>query len=152
MQRLFAGLFCFFALNLLCGCAGFKDSYSRLEKYPAKQQVETKVSTSAEGNNGTTGEPDILQRATATAAAPSETINTLIPESAQTCRLDLGACIPPIPPQVSAPERPDTPVPIVQLPETSFDFGTIGDGTFTHKFLIKNAGASELVIKKIIPG
>ncbi|SPF42877.1 hypothetical protein SBDP1_420020 [Syntrophobacter sp. SbD1] len=152
MQRLFAGLLCFFALNLLCGCTGFKDSFSRLEKYPAQQQVETKVSTSAAGTNETTGESDILHKTTAAAAAPAVTLDTIIPESAQTCRLDIGACLPPIPPQVSTSGRADTPVPIVQLPETSYDFGTIGDGTFTHKFSIKNAGASELVIKKIIPG
>lgn len=155
MQRLFAGLLCFFALNLLCGCAGFKDSFSRTEKGSVRQQVDTKVSTSTAGTNEAKGEPDLLHKTSATAACATTENKTsaLVPETAQTCRLDSGVCPPPIVPPVSTPEKLNKRIPVVQLPETSYDFGTMqGDETFTHKFLLKNAGTSELIIKKIIPG
>jgi hypothetical protein len=43
--------------------------------------------------------------------------------------------------------------PIVELPETTHDFGTIGEGKeYVYKFIIRNIGKSELKIKKIIPG
>ncbi len=74
----------------------------------------------------------------------------LIPEAPQICLLDPASCIPQTTSPVTPPEKV---VPIVQVPETSFDFGTMsGDSVFVHKFQIKNVGTSELIIKKIIPG
>lgn len=53
----------------------------------------------------------------------------------------------------SSPARAEKPVPVVQVPEPSFDFGKMSDDkVFVHKFLLKNVGTSELVIKKILPG
>ncbi len=43
--------------------------------------------------------------------------------------------------------------PVVQIPETAFDFGTVTDDKdLVHKFSIKNVGKSELKIKKVMPG
>ena len=42
---------------------------------------------------------------------------------------------------------------IMELPETTLDFGTMDeDKEYVHKFAIKNAGRSQLKIKKVIPG
>jgi hypothetical protein len=74
----------------------------------------------------------------------------LIPETAQVCLLDPAACVPQTTSPVAAPEKA---APVVQVPETSFDFGKMNeDKVFVHKFQIKNAGTSELIIKKILPG
>ncbi len=74
----------------------------------------------------------------------------LIPAAPQICLLDPAACAPEITSSVTPPEKA---APVVQVPEKSFDFGTMsGDSVFVHKFQIKNVGASELIIKKIIPG
>ena len=76
--------------------------------------------------------------------------SALIPAASQTCRLDSVACIPQT---TSLAIAPDNAAPIVQVPETSFDFGIMReDKEFVHKFRIKNVGASELIIKKISPG
>jgi len=74
----------------------------------------------------------------------------LIPAAPQICPLDPAGCIP----QTTSPVTPPgKAAPVVQVPETSFDFGTMsGDSVFVHKFQIKNVGTSELIIKKIIPG
>jgi hypothetical protein len=74
----------------------------------------------------------------------------LNPEAAQICPLDPAACVP----QTTSPVTPPgKTAPVVQVPETSFDFGTMSeDKVFVHKFQIKNVGASELIIKKILPG
>jgi hypothetical protein len=74
----------------------------------------------------------------------------LIPAALQTCPLDSIACVPQTTSLVAAPEKA---APIVQVPETSFDFGIMReDKDFVHKFRIRNVGTSELIIKKIIPG
>jgi hypothetical protein len=74
----------------------------------------------------------------------------LIPETAQVCLLDPAACVPQTTSPVAAPEKA---APVVQVPETSFDFGKMNeDKVFVHKFQIKNAGTSDLIIKKILPG
>ena len=119
MQRLFIGLLCFPVLYGLCGCASFKDTFSRSGQESPPQQSETK--------------------------APA-----LIPATPQTCPLDPASCVP----QTTSPAAaPDKTAPIVQVPETSYDFGIMReDKEFVHKFHIKNAGASELIIKKISPG
>ncbi len=119
MQRLFIGVLYFLLLYGLCGCAAFKDAYSRSGQESSPQQSETK--------------------------APA-----LIPAASQTCPLDSVACIPQTTPLAVAPDKA---APIVQVPETSFDFGIMReDKEFVHKFRIKNVGASELTIKKISPG
>jgi hypothetical protein len=75
---------------------------------------------------------------------------TLIPATLQTCPLNSVACVPQTTSLVAAPEKA---APIVQVPETSFDFGIMReDKDFVHKFRIKNVGTAELIIKKIIPG
>lgn len=43
--------------------------------------------------------------------------------------------------------------PVVQLPETSFDFGEMYDGKeYLHEFIVKNVGNATLQIKKVMPG
>ena len=74
----------------------------------------------------------------------------LIPATHQTCSLDSVACVPQT---ISPAVAPEKGAPIVQVPETSFDFGIMReDKEFVHKFRIKNVGASELIIQKISPG
>jgi hypothetical protein len=103
---------------MLCGCAAFKDSFSRFGQQPA-QKAETKAPAS-------------------------------IPETAQVCSLDTVACVPQSTSPVAAPDKA---APVVQVPETSYDFGIMSeDKDFVHKFRIKNVGASELKIKKVLPG
>lgn len=42
--------------------------------------------------------------------------------------------------------------PVVQVPESSFDFGEVIDGKdYVHDFKIKNVGSSDLVLKKVLP-
>ncbi|SPJ13802.1 conserved exported hypothetical protein [Syntrophobacter sp. SbD2] len=68
----------------------------------------------------------------------------------QVCLLDPASCIPQTPSPAVAPDKT---APIVQIPETSYDFGILREDTeLVHKFLIKNVGASELIIKKVSPG
>ncbi|MHC1727264.1 MAG: hypothetical protein AB9866_14860 [Syntrophobacteraceae bacterium] len=43
--------------------------------------------------------------------------------------------------------------PVVEVPETNFDFGVVTDGNdYTHAFVIRNAGTGVLEIKKVLPG
>lgn len=43
--------------------------------------------------------------------------------------------------------------PVVQVAETSFDFGQVSEeGSFVHDFRVKNTGAGILKIKDIRPG
>jgi hypothetical protein len=129
MQRLLSGLLCFAALYTLCGCAAYKDSFSRSAQGTARQ-TETEASASIAGTN--------------------ENTCALIPGTAQTCRIDSATCL--VQATSSPVEAPQKSAPIVQVPETSHDFGTMQeDKEFFHKFLVKNTGTSELVIKKIIP-
>ena len=45
------------------------------------------------------------------------------------------------------------PGPAVEVPERSFDFGVMREDTdYSHAFVIRNVGTSELVIKKVQPG
>lgn len=79
------------------------------------------------------------------AKAPDTISGTL-----KVCPLDSVACVPE---NTSLAVAPDKAAPVVQLPETSFDFGIMNENReFVHKFQIKNAGSSDLIIKKIIPG
>ncbi len=42
--------------------------------------------------------------------------------------------------------------PVVQVPETSFNFGEVNDGAdYVHDFKIKNVGNAALEIKKVLP-
>jgi archaellum component FlaG (FlaF/FlaG flagellin family) len=44
-------------------------------------------------------------------------------------------------------------VPVVEIPEKIFEFGAMNENRdYTHSFVIKNVGTSELVIQKILPG
>lgn len=41
--------------------------------------------------------------------------------------------------------------PVVQVPETSFDFGEVVEGKdYVHDFIIKNVGTAPLEIKKVL--
>jgi len=125
MQRFFAGLLCFSVLLMLCGCATFKGDSSSMGREPASQ-AETKAASPIPG----------MTETTATAS---------IPGTAQTCPVGSVACPPPVPREKA--------VPIVEVPEKSFDFGIMKeDRDYSHKFVIKNVGTSELIIKKILPG
>lgn len=43
--------------------------------------------------------------------------------------------------------------PVAQIPEMSFDFGSIMEGNeYVHDFKIKNVGTAPLEIKKVVPG
>ncbi len=65
------------------------------------------------------------------------------------CLLDLNSAIP----ETTASTAPTEKAPVVQIPETSHDFGTVTeDKTLVHKFSIRNVGKSELRIKKVMPG
>ncbi len=70
-------------------------------------------------------------------------------EKGGVCLLDLQAAIP----ESTAPAAPTDKAPIVQVPETTHDFGTVTeDKNLVHKFSIRNVGRSELKIKKVMPG
>jgi len=45
-------------------------------------------------------------------------------------------------------------VPIMEVPEVSYDFGKVKDteGEVVHEFKIKNVGTAVLEIKKVLPG
>lgn len=44
-------------------------------------------------------------------------------------------------------------VPVVQMAETSWNFGELIDGhEYAHDFMVKNAGTATLEIKKVLPG
>ncbi|MCE5335177.1 MAG: DUF1573 domain-containing protein [Desulfobacteraceae bacterium] len=44
-------------------------------------------------------------------------------------------------------------VPVVQMSETSWNFGELIDGReYAHDFMVKNAGTAPLEIKKVLPG
>jgi len=65
------------------------------------------------------------------------------------CLLDLAASIP----ETVSPAPATDNAPIVQLPETAYDFGSMNENReFVHKFSVRNVGESQLKIKKIIPG
>ena len=43
--------------------------------------------------------------------------------------------------------------PVVEIPETFFDFGNVTDGNdYVHAFVIRNTGTGSLEIKKVLPG
>src|SRR5271169_673482 len=127
MHRLFTGLLGVLVLYMLCGCAAVKDGFSRSSGQQSAQQPVAKASAPIPETNQTKVSP-------APGAGETKT-PSLIPETAQICRLDSGECAPPTPPIAGAPDKPG---PVVQIPENTFDFGTMqGDAVFSHKFLIK---------------
>jgi hypothetical protein len=71
------------------------------------------------------------------------------PPTAEICLLDPVASVL----ETTSPAPATDKAPVVQVPETTHDFGTMGGGKeFVHKFSIKNVGTSELEIKKVVPG
>ena len=127
MQRFFTVLLCFSVLLMLGGCATSNGGSSRLEQEPARQ-AETKAASPITGT-------------TATPATAS------IPGTAQTCPVGSVTCLPGIAP---APQRTG---PAAEVPEKSFDFGTMNeDRDYSHAFIVKNVGTSELTIKKVLRG
>ena len=43
--------------------------------------------------------------------------------------------------------------PVVEAPETSFDFGEVSeDRDYVHDFIIRNTGAAALELKRVLPG
>lgn len=67
------------------------------------------------------------------------------------CLLDPAASIPheQPPPEVADPDK----APVVQLTETSFDFGEVKEGRdLVHRFNVRNVGKGVLQIKKVLPG
>ena len=130
MQRFFTVLLCFSVLLILGGCATSKGGSGSLGKETAPQ-AETKAAAPIPGT-------------TQTPAAAS------IPGAAQTCPVGSVSCPPGIPSSTAAPQRTG---PAVEVPEKSFDFGTMNeDRDYSHTFIIKNVGTSELTIKKVLPG
>lgn len=71
------------------------------------------------------------------------------PEGSQVCLLDPAAYAPSPGDALGTEENGPT----VEVPETSFDFGSLTDGSeFVHKFRVRNVGKSVLNIKKVLPG
>lgn len=130
MQRFFTVLLCFSVLLILGGCATSDGGSSRLGQEPAAQ-VETKAETPLTG-------------ATSTPATAS------IPGTAQTCPVGSVACPPGTTTAAATPQRTG---PVAEVPEKVFDFGRMTeDRDYSHAFIIKNVGTSELAIKKVLPG
>ena len=141
MRRLLSGLVCIVALYALCGCASFKNAFSRSSQDSAGKTDQT-CSVANPAPNST--------ETCSSSAGANESTSALIPNTAQTCRIDSAPCI--VQAQASSDVTPDPAAPVVQIPEKSFDFGPMRDDKeFTHKFRIKNIGGAELKIKKIIP-
>jgi hypothetical protein len=72
-----------------------------------------------------------------------------------------GGAKPPKPPQPAAPPAAQAPqpaqpaqdAPSIQIPELTFDFGEINEGTeVTHEFAVKNTGKGALQIEQVRPG
>ena len=58
----------------------------------------------------------------------------------------------PAQPQPAAPEASQN-APVIQVPETTFDFGEVFEGVeVSHDYVIKNAGKTELQIEQVRPG
>ena len=56
-------------------------------------------------------------------------------------------------PSQAAPVPAVAAVPVVEVPEASFDFGEMSeDGDYVHDFKLRNTGAVTLEIKKVLPG
>ena len=50
-------------------------------------------------------------------------------------------------------EAPQRTGPAIEVPEKSFDFGIMReDRDYSHAFIVKNVGTSEVTIKKVLPG
>jgi hypothetical protein len=127
MQRFFTVLLCFSVLLMLGGCATSNGGSSRLGQEPAPQ-AETKAAAPIPGT-------------TATPATAS------IPGAAEICPVGSVTCPPGTAP---APQKTG---PTAEVPEKLFDFGTMNeDRDYSHAFIIKNVGTSELTIKKVLPG
>jgi hypothetical protein len=43
-------------------------------------------------------------------------------------------------------------LPIAEVPETTYTFGPADRSNLSHAFVVKNAGKSDLIIKKVLPG
>ncbi|HYA40091.1 MAG TPA: hypothetical protein VEF34_02210 [Syntrophobacteraceae bacterium] len=141
MQRLLSGALCLVALYTLCGCAAWKDDLIR-SAHDSAGKTDCKSSVAIPASNET--------QAQASIAGANEYSSALIPQTVQTCRIDSASCLL----QATSPRAaaPDTGAPVVHVPETSYDFGTMQeDKDFLHKFTVMNFGTAELVIKKIIP-
>jgi hypothetical protein len=55
-------------------------------------------------------------------------------------------------PEIALPAV-STGTPVVEIPETFFDFGDVTDGNdYVHAFTIRNTGTGSLEIKKVLPG
>jgi hypothetical protein len=136
MRHLLSGLFCLVALYMLCGCASYRDGLGGSIREPAGQTGPVAA--------------DKTQGATE-AKTSNECSSTLVPEKAQTCRVDSPSCfVQNASPGAAAPELA---LPVVEVPEKFHDFGTMReDRDFVHEFHVKNVGSSELLVAKIIPG
>ena len=96
------------------------------------------------GDTGASGQKPVTQTETKAAAPAPVTTETKVtqPTSGTT-----GT------PAVETTPGTRPPGPVAEVPEKSFDFGTMReDRDYSHTFIIKNVGTSELVIKKILPG
>jgi hypothetical protein len=57
----------------------------------------------------------------------------------------------------AAPQNPSPSIatgaaPVAEVPETSYTFGVAVRSNLTHTFVVRNAGGSNLQIKKVLPG
>jgi len=143
MRVLFSILFgIFIIVYMLCGCASLKGELNSSPGVDSALRNSGGISAQAPEPNQT--------KVPATASENEPGYLPQIPENAQVCRLDSGPCVPIDPSILST--GPEKQGPVAQIPETSFDFGTTnGDAVLTHKFVVKNAGTSDLLIKKIFP-
>jgi hypothetical protein len=145
---LLSGLICFVTLYLLCGCASFKDTAGRSGQ-ESIQQTGTTASVPMSGTDGS----ESLCKTNNACASPAPTNESKIAGTVQVCRLESAQCFLQTTDSPASIPSPGTTGPVVQVPEATYDFGSMpGYSVFSHKFVIKNVGTSELVIKKIFPG
>lgn len=101
---------------------------------------------------GCAGSDDAGRRMGQNSALPSraETKAPSQDPSANVCILDPAAAVAASEACSPAPSTGDGP--IVEVPESTYVFGSTIKRDFSHAFVIKNVGTSDLKIKKVLPG
>jgi hypothetical protein len=70
------------------------------------------------------------------------------PSTANVCTLDpVAAAL-----EISSPAPSTGDGPVVEIPESTYVFGASVRSNFTHTFIVKNVGTSDLKIRKVLPG
>jgi hypothetical protein len=71
-----------------------------------------------------------------------------VPEQPQTTAAPVSAT-----PAPAADTAQTNGTPVLELSETTFDFGLVSDGNdYIHAFKMRNTGTGVLIIRKILPG